>query len=173
MKKILFYLIFTVISVGFTGCGANHQEVIKIYNNKNIYNTVIYSNGLMPVYPNAAGGIDVKLSYINLSSKTIKYIYFDVTAYNDVEDITVSTISNKATASLRVIGPIHNEEVKNGQFSNVWYNSTISGVKLNQIRIEYMDKSTHTIEEKDISKIFGKTINPIWQNIHTYRKLNR
>ena len=105
--------------------------------------------------PNSAGGVDAYVSFTNKSSKTIKYITWTVVPYNAVGDIVESEIGNTSTANLSDTGPY-----KTGQghgsgwyWDCIWYNSTITSIKLTNIEIEYTDGTSKTISGNDINYV--------------------
>lgn len=55
---------------------------------------------------NPAGGVSPSLHYRNNSTKTIKYIDWNITAYNRVGDRTPDEITGYATKTIRTVGPI-------------------------------------------------------------------
>lgn len=101
-------------------------------------------------YPNFVGGVDVNLEFQNLSKKTIKYVYFTVQAYNAVDDPAECEIRNSSRRRLEKVGPIKPLEFTSGEWENVWYNSTIAEVKLEEVGIEYMDGSETILKSRDL-----------------------
>ena len=96
--------------------------------------------------PNSAGGVLVQFIFENLSEKEIKYVYFEVTPYNRVNDIAPSQIGGKTLARCEAVGPIPQFEYKNGIWENVWYNPTITQAVINRIEIIYTDNTTVFID---------------------------
>lgn len=94
-------------------------------------------------YIDSAGGVDLILYYENNATNEIKYVYLYVTPYNRVGDIEASEIGKKTTAKCRLIGPYNKGDCNNVTFENVWYNHSISTVKIEKIEIEYMNGRTH------------------------------
>lgn len=110
-----------------------------------------------PGKPNSAGGVDVTISAINYgfrSLKEIKYLYFYVTPYNAVNDAVESEIGHKKQAVLKVTGPIRaSGYATEYSWDCVWYNNTIVDIKIDKVKIEYMDDTSFTIEADALSAI--------------------
>lgn len=111
--------------------------------------------------PNIVNGVDVLLNFFNTSHKTIKYVYFEVLPYNAVDDIVYSEINNDSYVSLKATGPIYPDSpscrtaLDCKGYSNVWYNSTIEYIRINQINIIFMDGEEIRLDTKEkISKCF-------------------
>jgi hypothetical protein len=102
--------------------------------------------------PNSAGGVNVDIFFQNISNRRIKYIYFTVTPYNKVDDIVRSEIGGKSNVVLEQVGYIEPERFSKDYevWGNVWYNSTISYIKIVKIEIVFDDNSKKIIENKDI-----------------------
>ena len=107
--------------------------------------------GLETSEPNTAGGVDVNIRFSNDSDKTIKYIYFNVTPYNAVDDVVSSEIGDRNTVSLELTGPIEpSDRFDSDTFisvstENAWYNTNIKYAKLESVRIIYMDNEEVTL----------------------------
>ena len=92
-------------------------------------------------YPNSAAGVDAYINVVNLSSKNIKYIKYQVTPYNAVGDVQRGTVRRRSISKLSDTGPYGPQTKIPGTWENVWYNSTITCMVINSVRIEYMDGS--------------------------------
>lgn len=105
---------------------------------------------------NSAGGIEVMMSYMNISNKTIKYVYFDVVAVNAVGDIVAGKIRRNKINTLKDTGPI--KPMGYGSFPR-WKNAIYQGeaIKLAILsaRIVYMDGTKEEI--KDLIKLKSST----------------
>lgn len=117
---------------------------------------------------NFAKGVDVSLDYYNASGKEIKYLTFTFVPYNAVNDVVCCTISEESEKSGQITGPIkvgsvtideadakynyfHPESnLLSAKWSALWYNNTVTSVKVIEINITYMDGSEETIAEEDI-----------------------
>src|SRR2546430_1544884 len=82
--------------------------------------------------PNSVGGVDVLLTWSNLSpTKTVKYATFMLAPFNRVDDAVASEIGGTVLQSVRVVGPIPpGQKSDELRWKNVWYNSTIARVQL-------------------------------------------
>ena len=65
--------------------------------------------------PNSAGGVDVYIDFYNRSGKTIKYVYYEVQAYNAVDDPVSCEIRGNSIAKLNFTGPVENGCYSNNQ----------------------------------------------------------
>ena len=106
--------------------------------------------------PNYVGGCDFYLSYINNSSKTIKYLYWTGVAYNRVNDLAYCEIRRSAVCKGWEQGPIEPLEEGGGEWSCVIYNNWAETMKLTNIRIEYMDGTSLNIAEADINRMLNE-----------------
>ncbi|MFM2195107.1 MAG: hypothetical protein RL092_707 [Bacteroidota bacterium] len=102
--------------------------------------------------PNSAGGVNGNIIWKNLSDKTVKYITFCVAPYNAVDDIVQSQIGNESYKFLNVTGPVKSGEIsgKGSIWENIWYNSTIKYMKINGLKIEYLDGTIYSTNKKEI-----------------------
>jgi hypothetical protein len=105
--------------------------------------------------PNFAGGVDLHIIWTNKSSKTIKYVTFQVVPYNAVGDPQSSEIGGTSSFGGKVTGPINPGQTYGGDslWENAWYNSTIKTAKLTEIDITYMDDSTDTIDSNTVGYV--------------------
>lgn len=94
-------------------------------------------------------GTGYKISIVNTSKKKVKYLWFNVVAYNSVEDIVVS--NGKSIISLKAVGPINSFETAEYNFEYVWFSDLPQSVKIKSIKIQYFDGTFKTIDT--ISKI--------------------
>ncbi len=100
--------------------------------------------------PNTAGGVDVLHSIYNASQKEIKYVSFTYIPLNQVGDVVMCQIRKKPEAYCRFTGPIAPGEQTLVSWENLWYNPTISDVKITEMKIEYSDGTEETIAGEDI-----------------------
>ena len=101
---------------------------------------------------NSVGGVAPTVYYRNNSGKTIKYLDWYMTAYNRVGDPAPDSITGKANAHLRTIGPIPTFQVyrepagttyKSGSSDSPFYEYTDSGYWIDSsgdIETVYQDK---------------------------------
>ncbi len=115
---------------------------------------------LEPTKPNSAGGVGVEHFYYNGSEKEIKYLTFTYVPYNSVGDVVYCTVSGQDEARIKITGPIAaGEKAKKLTVSEdaLWYNTTITTVKIKSAHIQYMDASEATIAGEDILSIDDKS----------------
>ena len=111
-----------------------------------------YENGVSGFFsgPNSAGGVSVKGSFVNNSDKTIKYISIRFQPFNSVGDAVGCSIKNVSDYGLRCTGPINPNATYSFYGENMWYNHSISSVKVTRADIQYMDGTEETIQGSDI-----------------------
>lgn len=90
--------------------------------------------------------IGFNISLHNTSSKRIKYTYITVTAYNDVDDIV-------AKKTVTAVGPIESGGLGSYEFEDIIYSTIASSLKINSIKIQYMDGSQKAIPRTVIKSI--------------------
>ena len=93
------------------------------------------------------GGCNIRIEGVNKSSKTIKYIYYNIVAFNAVDDILYSEISQEAVTRLKETGPIApGSHFGNGRYwSGAFYNSNTEYFKLVSAEIQYTDGTKQKI----------------------------
>jgi hypothetical protein len=126
----------------------------------NLWNTLVKNSednecpiiiAYTPFRPNSAGGIDVGMQFYNLSDKRIKYVYFDITPFNSVNDVTKCQITGKSTVSLQYEGFVeHGDRISDIKWGTVWYNQNIKTVIISKIRIVYDDNTEYSVEDQNI-----------------------
>ena len=92
--------------------------------------------------PNSAGGVDVEAAVVNATDKTFKYVILIVAPYNRVGDEVESDIGSKSDARLKLTGPVEPGSGDVYTWENVWYNYSISTVKIEGAEVIYMDGTT-------------------------------
>lgn len=89
------------------------------------------------------GGIDVQVTWQNISDKTIKYAYMACHTKNEVGDITLCTIRRKPSILLKFVGPIKPGELSSpadkGAHAKVIYSPTARSFHVDAIGVTYMD----------------------------------
>jgi len=93
-------------------------------------------------------GTGIEFKFINTSKKTIKYIWFNFTGYNAVDD-PVSTMKTR-----KGIGPIKHLTEAAYTYEYVWMTDIVEYARLNSIKIQYMDNSIKTLSASVLSKLF-------------------
>lgn len=105
--------------------------------------------------PNVAGGIGVKHEIYNASEKSMKYITFVYVPYNQVGDVVACTTTRTIEARGKLTGPVNPNEKSEVQWEVLWYNPTITNVKLKEVIIQYMDDTQVSINGEDIKNIYS------------------
>ena len=100
---------------------------------------------------NVAGGIGVRHWIYNASEKSMKYITFVYVPYNPVGDVVACSTSGKIEARGKLTGPLKPYEESVVEWEALWYNTTITEVKLKEVVIQYMDDSEETISGENIA----------------------
>lgn len=103
--------------------------------------------------PNSAAGCDYTFNYVNNSNKTIKYLFWEGTFYNAVNDIVSCEIRNYHTFRGKDTGPVAPGESGGGVWDCVIYNWSADYVKLSSVSIIYMDGSKTSIGAGDIKRL--------------------
>ena len=117
---------------------------------------------------NSAGGVDMRIAWENTSSKTIKYIYFTVEAYNAVDDKVYCEIGDYNEFEGYATGPFEpgfstliydsseDEYYVDMYWENCYYNSDIRYFELTNIRITYMDNTEIEITKNYVNYAFAE-----------------
>lgn len=103
--------------------------------------------------PNSAAGCDYTFTYINNSSKTIKYLYWEGSFYNAVNDPVYCEIRDYGTFKGKDTGPVEPGESGGGVWDCVIYNWSAEYVKLSSVTIIYMDGTQTTIGAGDLKRL--------------------
>jgi hypothetical protein len=126
-------------------------------------------------WPDSSGGIDCAVNFVNISDKRLKYIYFTVVPYNNVDDKAYSTIGNTSDVTLDHTGYIEKNNIDNfvrlplirPRWSNVWYNNNIRYMKIVKIEVVFDDNNRIVMDGNMINSSFlsseGKPDSDIWQ----------
>lgn len=105
--------------------------------------------GLRPG-PNSVGGISISGVLQNNSSKTIKYCDIKFVPYNSVGDAVSCIIGHCSEVCARFTGPLEPGKSESFLYQNMWYNCTISSVKITGADIEYMDGTKESIPGEEL-----------------------
>jgi hypothetical protein len=100
--------------------------------------------------PNSAGGVGCYVRFVNVSTKRIKYVDFAVVPHNRFDDIAYSDIDGESEKIIRAANYIQPNEYYNSHWENVWYNLTISYMKIINYKVTYDDNTVQTINDKEI-----------------------
>jgi len=158
MRKLNILIVVLLI---FNSCATYHGKGLQIVKNTG---AKIVIDDYSPSAPNSAGGRDAIIYWTNTTNKTIKYIWFHVTAYNAVDDIVVCSIKQKTSTSLQLTGPIEHGKGGSGivagesRWSNVWYNWDIRRMKITKIDIEFIDGSKSTLGPDEFYIVRERTL---------------
>ena len=97
---------------------------------------------------NSVNGIDIYTYFTNKTSKTIKYITWEIEFYNAVQDILKSEIGGRTSAVLKATGPINPGTTSQKMYWDAcFYSPGVAYVHIKQIIIEYTDGSKITLDE--------------------------
>ena len=105
--------------------------------------------------PNSAGGCDYKLYFRNVSKKTIKYLDWYGTAYNAVDDPCSCEIRRTSFCSGQCVGPIFAGDDRWASWGCVIYNYSAETIKLDHIRIEYLDGTSVSLSSSSINALIS------------------
>lgn len=126
-------------------------EQLPLSSKKAAAHLTIQRSELYP--PNSAGGCDYRLRFTNMSSKTIKYLYWYGNVYNAVNDKVPCTVRNTYSFSGKCTGPIKEHDIDDGGWDSIIYNWSAKEMRLTKITIVYMDGSSISISGSDIINI--------------------
>ena len=105
--------------------------------------------------PDRFGGCDVTIEYLNKSPKSIKYLRWGGCVYNAVGDIVSCEVSDKNHFRGRDTGPVRSNEFGVGKWECIIYNYSAKNIKINEIRIDYMDGSFIIIPKEAIQPLLN------------------
>jgi len=94
------------------------------------------------------GGISIYQSILNISDKTIKYLYITYKPYNN--KYTFSETKKETDRTIIIDNPIRDGEYHRGFFANVWKNINIQCVNIKKLRVVFMDDSSKEFTEDEI-----------------------
>jgi len=107
-------------------------------------------------FPNSVGGVDVNITWQNISDKDIKYITFFVEFYNAVGDKVPNDINRLLQgASLKATGPYRANQSQSTllTWKNVWYNKSIDKTVITKIEVIFMDNSSVSFVSSELDKV--------------------
>lgn len=88
-------------------------------------------------------GTGARFTFYNPNSKDIKYLWITFTGYNRVDDKVLEF--GKSAQTVQCIGPIKPESYSTFEFEYVWMTDIVEYLKINQIKIQFMDNTTKTV----------------------------
>ena len=100
--------------------------------------------------PDSVGGVGVQFSFRNEGEKTIKYVTISFIPYNQVGDAVSSSIGGRSEFGIICTGPIAPNKKQSGRCECIWYNYSITSVRVSKAEIEYMDGTTEVIDGTNI-----------------------
>lgn len=89
-------------------------------------------------------GFDISIN--NMAKKTIKYIFYTITATNPVDD-------KVGTKTVKGIGPIKSNDSGSYEFENAIHSKAAHYLSLDLIKVEFMDGTFKVIPKSEIQKI--------------------
>lgn len=125
------------MGISISGLKVGHQEFKDGYEQ--------FANG-----PDSVGGIGVQFSFRNEGEKTIKYVTISFIPYNQVGDAVSSSIGGRSEFGIICTGPIAPNKKQSGRCECIWYNYSITSVRVSKAEIEYMDGTTEVIDGTNI-----------------------
>jgi hypothetical protein len=112
---------------------------------------------------NSAGGVEPFALLSNPDKKTtIKYVRMEVSAYNAVGDQVGSRIGGGRIKRISFTGPLRYEDgVVRADWEPVWYNSTVTCVKIQSVSVELMSGKTLAFSGSNLSKALSNTMSNV------------
>ena len=87
--------------------------------------------------------IGFRIEILNTSKKRIKYLSFNVSGFNEVDD-RVPTYRGEYSRSLRGVGPVEVNGSGSWEFETIWSDNSFYSGRINSITVEYFDGSKRT-----------------------------
>ncbi|MFT5421688.1 MAG: hypothetical protein ACI9D5_002446 [Candidatus Endobugula sp.] len=145
MIKYLYILSFIFISSCASGPASLSQppSTVEILEAKKA-NSPVAVSGIHGVR-NSANGVDIQITYKNISDRIIKYVTFHVQFKNAVNDVVAGEISGQKITSLRATGPIKPNAVRWGAYngwSAAFYHSNAKSVHISKVEVEYVNEKS-------------------------------
>ena len=125
------------MGISISGLKVGHKEFKDGYEQ--------FANG-----PDSVGGVGVQFSFRNEGEKTIKYVTISFIPYNQVGDAVSSSIGGRSEFGIICTGPIAPNKKQSGRCECIWYNYSITSVRVSKAEIEYMDGTTDVIDGTNI-----------------------
>lgn len=91
-------------------------------------------------------GTGYKITFLNSSRKTIKYINATIVGLNAVGDPVRAYFGRTSIVTLRGIGPISPDEIATYSKSYAWDTDVVQKMKITSLRIDFMDGSSSTLK---------------------------
>lgn len=125
------------MGISISGLKVGHKEFKDGYEQ--------FANG-----PDSVGGVGAQFSFRNEGEKTIKYVTISFIPYNQVGDAVSSSIGGRSEFGIICTGPIAPNKKQSGRCECIWYNYSITSVRVSKAEIEYMDGTTEVIDGTNI-----------------------
>lgn len=94
---------------------------------------------------NSVGGVDINISFKNLSNKTIKYVTFTARFKNSVGDNVYCDIRRTSTMDLEYTGPLYSGRSDRAYWDAAIYAWTCKQIHFDEIEVTFMDGTTHSM----------------------------
>ena len=122
----------------------NRKKALKFIESCKPYGIVLLNNS---IYDESeyTDGTSFEFQIQNLSTKTIKYITFNLIGFNSVDDKIIDRGSS--IKSVKGVGPISKNEAAKFSFKYVWFTDLVETFLIKSIKIQYMDGSFKNIED--------------------------
>lgn len=87
----------------------------------------------------------LKITFSNLSNKTIKYIWTSIVGYNSVGDKVVDRKKKVSSIQVQSVSPIKPNNDAEFEFNYISLTDLVDNAKITYIKVQYMDGTTKTI----------------------------
>lgn len=139
-----------VIAMTLSGCAATSKLAVT---NSLQQPITVTKHGIYSM--DSAGGVSYYIAIANTSPKTIKYVAYTARPFNRVGDEQADSISGKVDRKMQAVGPIAPGDRDSGGWGPLWYNSSISCIKLVGITVTYMDGSVEELDQQQLKAGLG------------------
>lgn len=154
MKTIISIFVSLLFLSFFNGCTS------KIAINKNLKQTNLIQELRKVNFPilinipivskvNSDGRIDIYQRIMNISDKSIKYLYITYASYDDKGE-------NKSDGTIKIVGPIEHANYYRSRYENVFNNSTISCINIKSLKVVFIDGITQEFKGKKFPALYYK-----------------
>ena len=99
------------------------------------------------------GTCEYTLAFVNLSPKTIKYLYWYGKVKNTVGDFVSCEVRHTSSFSGKYTGPCEQYEEDYGTWDGILYNSSASKMILTSVKVIYTDGTSTTISKQSLDVI--------------------
>lgn len=96
--------------------------------------------------PNPFHMVDPIIAVLNTSTKTIKYIHFEIHVFNSVGDLVKGNLGQGGVLKLKGVGPLKpNEDATFSDWGTGFISRTASCLELRKVSVEFMDGGTYAM----------------------------